>query len=159
MKIINTYDYRNALAVLNNNHRNEYAELKNVLKNPAFILQFVQGRDNTCSKQIQRRVKNLYPNWNLEFPNYSLPDLKYDMHKNRLPVEIEISYKRSIFADFYKFSIDHMNNNIHAAIFITTNNPMDFGHNWHCSYNYICNSLNNFGQIYQVPTLVIGIEP
>jgi len=158
MKIASTFNYRNALEIIQARHQNEYQEILDILNDPNFQLVENADANNNFSRQIQNRFRGLNNNWDLEFPCYTANELAYDLHKNGLPIEVEIGHQRLVYADFFKFLSDYSRGRIHAAIMIVTDNPLSFGHNWHCSVDSTQRKIASISQIYLVPTLLIGIN-
>ena len=84
--------------------------------------------------------------------------MRYDLKKGRVPVEIEIGHQRVVYADFFEFMADHSNGRIDVAVMIVVDNPLDFGHAWHCSVQSTQRKIESIKLIYNVPTLVLGIS-
>lgn len=158
MNIASTFNYRNAWEIIQARHIDEYQDIQNILNDDRFHLEENASGNNNFSRQIQSRFQDLNNNWDLEFPCYSANELAYDLHKNGLPIEVEIGHQRLVYADFFKFLSDYSNGRIHAAIMIVTDNPMDFGHNWHCSVASTKRKIESMSHVYLVPTLLIGIN-
>jgi hypothetical protein len=85
--------------------------------------------------------------------------MKYDLLKDRIPIEIEIEHERLVFPDFFEFLADFSNGHIEAAVMIVTGTPAAFGHSWHCSLRSTKRKIESIQQVYLVPTLVVAVNP
>jgi hypothetical protein len=159
MHIIEQFDFRNAEIILKNKYPEIFSELKEILDNPTNELKLkIEGKkQRNISKQIQKFFEE--KNWKTEQPTFVVPDLIYDAVKENVPVEIEISYQRQVYADFFKFLMDYSNGKIEVAVLVVTNDPKKFGHNWHASLKSTKKKLLDIKNNFLVPILVIGINP
>jgi hypothetical protein len=160
MKIGDTFDYRNSEAILKKNHKDIFDEMIGILDNKKNKLKLEKTKgekQRNVSKQIQTFFEN--KGWNVEKPTFTVPDLIYDAVKEDVAIEIEISYQRQVYADFFKFLMDFSNDKINAGILIVTHDPTKFGHSWHASLESTKRKLLQIKNNYLVPVYVIGIDP
>lgn len=159
MRIIDKFDYRNATAILEAQAPELLDKVTSILSNPGNSLDLSShGRgQRNVSRQIQRFFEE--NGWEREVSHFTFPDLKYDLMKNDIPIEIEIGHERLIYAVFFKFLIDFSNGHIPAGIIIATENPEDFGHTWHNSRLKTRRKIEALKTFLLVPILVIGISP
>ena len=158
MHIIQESDYRNAVAILKAKTPGLLEEIREILNDPENTLDLeAHGGQRDPSKQI----KNYFPqgDWQQEAKHLSIQDLRYDIMKNGVPIEIEVSHERLLYADFFKFLIDYSNDKIPACIIIATENPLDFGQTWHNSRMKTMRKIKAIIKLFLVPVLVIGISP
>ncbi|NIQ04697.1 MAG: hypothetical protein GWO20_02885, partial [Candidatus Korarchaeota archaeon] len=90
------------------------------------VLEARKGGQRLLSRQVQKLF--VEAGWVKERPHFSIPDLRYDLVKDNVPVEIEIGHERLVYADFFKFLVDYSNGYIPAGVIIATENPESFGH-------------------------------
>jgi hypothetical protein len=76
-----------------------------------------------------------------------------------VPIEIEIGHQRLVFPDFFEFAADHAKQNIAAGVLIVTHDPMQFGHDWHCSLASTKLKIASVADWLTVPLLVIAVDP
>ena len=159
MKIVNTYDYRNALGILKSTKKGIIDGVFSILndKSNFLILGPRKGEQQDLSKQIQKIFVNA--SWKEEQPLFSVPDLRYDLLKENIPIEIEIGHQRLVYAVFFKFLSDYSNEKIPAGIMIVTENPKSFGHTWCNSRESTMKKIEAIKKALLVPILIIGIEP
>ena len=162
MKLVSTFDYRNARSIIRARYPNTLESIESLLSDPKRKLDLAtkQGaKQRGLSSQLQKMFLDLGKGWQKEQPCLSAEGLKYDLTQSDLPVEIEIGHQRVVYADFFKFMADHSNGQIHAALMIVTDDPNAFGHDWHCSLESTKRKIESISRIYLVPTLLLGISP
>lgn len=160
MKVANEFDYRNAKSIIEKINPFVLKEIYSIIDNPDNKLELDIGekKQRNLSKPIQEMFVKL-EGWKQEQSVFTLPDLKYDLVKQNIPIEIELMHERLVYADFFKFLVDFSNSKIPAAIMIVTNDPNKFGHIWHNSINKTKKKIESISNVYLVPILVIGIDP
>lgn len=158
MKIIGEYDYRKAKSIIKNGNPKIIKEIYSILNDSKNKINLKsKGKQRDISEQI--KLFFIKKGWKTEQPSYSIKELRYDLLKDKIPIEIEIGHERLVYADFFEFLIDYSNSEINAAIMIVTGNPKDFGHTWHNSLQSTKRKLESIKKSFLVPILVIGIEP
>ena len=160
MKVVNEFDYRNAKSIIEKINPRILEEIYSIINNPENKLELDVGekKQRNLSKPIQEMFVKL-EGWKQEQSVFTLLDLKYDLLKQNIPVEIEVGHERLVYADFFKFLVDFSNQKIPMAIMVVTNDPKKFGHNWHNSIDKTKKKINSISNVYLVPILVIGIDP
>lgn len=160
MKVTNEFDYRNAKSIIEKINPKVLEEIYSIVNNPENKLELDIGenKQRNLSKPIQEMFVKL-EGWVQEQSLFMLPDLKYDLVKQNIPIEIELGHERLVYADFFKFLADFSNQKIPAAIMIVTNDPNKFGHTWHNSIDKTKKKIEGISKVYLVPILVIGIDP
>jgi hypothetical protein len=146
------------MEILRSKYPEQLNEILTVLNDDNFELLENPNGNNSYSRQIQNRFADTFQDWELESPCPSATELRYDLRKGRVPVEIEIGHQRVVYADFFEFMADHTNGIIDVAIMIVTDNPSQFGHIWHCSVDSTRRKIESIQTVYGVPTLVLGIS-
>jgi hypothetical protein len=159
LKVTEEYDYRNAKGILQPVDRENLDELTSALDDPGFRLRIgaPAGKQQDLSRQVQEAFHK--KGWVLEKPLFSLPDLRYDLYKGQIPVEIEIGHERLVYAVFFKFLADYSARKIPAGVMVVTSNPKDFGHTWHNSVVSTRRKMESIQNYLLVPILVLGISP
>jgi len=158
MRIINKFDYRNAAAILRAKAPEILDETISILNDAENTLDLSpHGKQRDVSKQIQKFFVD--KGWDKEASHFSVADLKYDLMKNGIPIEIEIGHERLVYAVFFKFLADFSNEHIPAGILIVTENPEDFGEPWHNSRIKTKKKIEAISRFFLVPVLIIGIAP
>lgn len=158
MRIAEEYDYRNAKAILSSMNEHILPEIYAILTNPQNTLNLEKkGSQRNLSKQVQTWFENA--GWESEVPSFSIPEMRYDLLKANIPIEIELGHKRLVFPDFFEFLADFSKGYIPAAIMIVTGDPLMFGNNWHCSLQSTRRKIEAISEVYLVPTLVIAVDP
>ena len=112
-------------------------------------------------RNLSRQIKEFFirAGWQDEVSHFTVHDLRYDLVKENVPIEIEIGHQRLVYADFFKFLIDYSNDHIPAGIIVATENPESFGHTWHNSRESTAKKIDAIKRSLLVPILVIGIAP
>ena len=158
MRITGKLDYRNAISVLEFAVPGIVTEVEGILKDPEHILDFEKkGKQRNLSKQLQTWFRDA--GWETEAPSFSIPDMRYDLLKGRIPIEIELGHQRLVFPDFFEFLVDYSKEQIPAAIMVVTGDPELFGHNWHCSLSSTSRKIDAIREVFLVPLLVIAVDP
>lgn len=134
-------------------------ELIETLNDPGLKLRLgaPEGKQQDLSRQVQEVFRK--KGWNVEKPLFSLPDLRYDLHKGQVPVEIEIGHERLVYAVFFKFLADYSARRIPAGVMVVTANPKEFGHSWHNSVVSTQRKIESIQNYLLVPILILGISP
>jgi hypothetical protein len=86
-------------------------------------------------------------------------DYSTQIKNGLVPIEIEIGHQRLVFPDFFEFAADHAKQNIAAGVLIVTHDPMQFGHDWHCSLASTKLKIASVADWLTVPLLVIAVNP
>jgi hypothetical protein len=158
MHVLNEFDYRNAKAILDARVPGLLDEVLGILNNAENRLDVnPHGKQRDVSRQIQRFFEA--EEWRREVSHFSVPDLKYDLLKSGIPIEIEIGHERLVYAVFFKFLVDYSNQQIPTGIVVATENPEDFGESWHNSRLKTQRKIEALSKFFLVPVLVIGISP
>ena len=153
------YDYRNAKSILESVDRANLDELIAVLNDPSIKLRL--GAQPGKLQDISRQLQDILASrgWGRENPLYTLPDLRYDLVKGEIPVEIEIGHERLVYAVFFKFLADYSARKIPAGVMIVTASALEFGHSWHNSVANTKRKIEAVQSYFLVPILIIGILP
>ena len=158
MKIVQELNYRNAIPVLNSISPGLLNEIREILTGRGNCLDLSKkGRQRDLSRQVQAWF--IARGWQSEVNCSAIPDMRYDLIKDKVPIEIELGHQRLVFPDFFKFLADYSKQTIPAAIMIVTGKPMLFGNNWHCSIESTKRKIQAVKEVFLVPLLVIGIDP
>jgi len=159
MRILGEYDYRNAKGILESRRSEVLAEIYQLLSTEDFRLRLgaAAGKLQNLSRQLQQYFEG--HGWQLEQPLFTLPDLRYDLVKQDVPVEIEIGHERLVYAVFFKFLADYSLHRIPAGVMLVAGNPKDFGHSWHNSLESTKRKIEAISSALLVPILVVGIQP
>lgn len=159
MIITDEMDYRNAKAVLRSVAPDTLDEIYEILTSSAHEIELSEkeGKQRTLSKQVQNWFVSR--GWNAEVPSCAVPDMRYDLVKDDVVIEIELGHQRLVFADFFEFMADFSKQFIPAAVMIVTGDPNKFGHNWHCSIESTRRKIESVKDVFFVPVLVIGVDP
>lgn len=159
MRVVNEYDYRNAKAILQTLDKPNLDDLTTTLNDPGLKLRL--GAPEGKQQNLSRQVQDIFgkKGWEVEKPLFSLPDLRYDLFKGQVPVEIEIGHERLVYAVFFKFLADYSARKIPAGVMVVTDSPRDFGHVWHNSVVSTRRKIEAIQSSLLVPILVLGIKP
>jgi hypothetical protein len=159
VRILGEHDYRNAKGILQSSRGEVLAEIYHLLNDTQLHLRLgaAEGKQQDLSRQLQRYFAG--HGWKVEEPLFTLPDLRYDLVKDDVPIEIEIGHERLVYAVFFKFMADYSKQRIPAGVMIVTENPRDFGHTWHNSRENTNRKIEAISTALLVPILVIGIQP
>lgn len=154
-----THDYRHAYSILKSERENLLNEVFSILndESSSLTLETQRGTQRNLSRQIKRFF--IRAGWQDEASHFTVHDLRYDLVKDNVPIEIEIGHERLVYADFFKFLIDYSNGQIPAGIIVATENPESFGHSWHNSRGSTARKIKAIKRSLLVPILIIGIEP
>ena len=158
MRIIEEYNFRNAIAILDTSYPGTLEEIREILTSRDNNLDLtIRGRQRDLSAQVQSWFD--VRGWELERPCFTIPEMRYDLFRNGIPIEIELGHQRLVFPDFFKFLADYSQLKIPAAVMVVTSNPNEFGHNWHCSIESTKRKIEAIQQVFLVPLLVLAINP
>ena len=127
MQVAEEFDYRNAKSILECVDHVTFDEFTATLNDDSLRLRLgaPAGRQQDLSKQLQKIFEDR--GWEKEKSLFSLPELRYDLFKGHIPVEIEIGHERLVYADFFKFLADYSAMKIPAGIIVAAASPRD-GH-------------------------------
>jgi hypothetical protein len=158
MKVPGEFNYRHARAVLSASNPGIVDEIISILGSEATRLELTKSNGpRDLSKQLARYFTPR--GWRREAPVFSIPDLRYDLLKSGVPLELEIGHNRLAYADFFKFMADHSQGRIPAGVMVVTNSPTLFGHTWHNSLTSTRKKLEAVSPTLFVPILVIAVDP
>ena len=160
MKVVREFNYRNAKEIIEKIDPVILKDIYSILDNPKNQIKLEIG--NNKQRELSKPIQNLFlklKGWKDEHSVFTIADLKYDLVKSSIPVEIEIGHERLVYADFFKFLADFSNSYIPAAIMVVTNDSKKFGHSWHNSLDKTKKKIESISKVYLVPILVIGIDP
>jgi hypothetical protein len=159
MKIFGELDYRNAKAVLNATNPTIIPEIYSILthKNHTLDVTPIEGRQRNLSSQVKQWFVD--EGWLEERPCFAIPEMKYDLLKENIPIEIELGHQRLVFPDFFEFLADFSKGYIPAAVMIVTGTPLKYGKDWHCCISSTKRKIEAIREVFLVPVLVIGIDP
>jgi hypothetical protein len=158
MKISQEFDYRNAMAVLEASHKGVVAEIRSILTDPQHQLDLVlKGKQRDLSAQVQQWFVD--SGWEKEQPTFAIPDMRYDLLKGTIPIEIELGHQRLVFPDFFEFLADYSKGRIPGAVMVVTGDPDLFGHDWHCSLESTRRKIEAVQEVFLAPLLVIAVDP
>lgn len=158
MRITGELDYRNAKAILEGTSPGVLAEIIEILTAPDHMLDFEKkGKQRNLSRQVQGWFAER--GWQKEAPSFSIPDMRYDLLKGRIPVEIELGHQRLVFPDFFELLADFSKGEIPCAVMVVTGDPHLFGHDWHCSLDSTTRKIDAIREVFLVPLLVLAVDP
>ena len=159
MKVVEVFDYRNAKSILESVDKTTLSELESVANDPAMTLRL--GRGSKKQQDLSRQLQEMFVqrSWKKEVSLFTIPELRYDLFKGKIPVEIEIGHERLVYAVFFKFLADYSARKIEAGVLIATSNPRDFGHSWHNSVASTRRKIESIERYLLVPILVLGLKP
>ena|SRR2546425_2672323 len=159
VRLLEEYDYRNARGILESRREEILAEILRLLRDETYRLKLgaSAGKLQNLSHQLQTYFGSF--GWTLEAPLFTLPELRYDLLKQDVPIEIEIGHERLVYAVFFKFLADYSHHKIPAGVMIVTGNPKEFGHSWHNSLESTRRKIDAMASALLVPILVLAIQP
>lgn len=150
--------FRNGKEIIKQKSHNEYQAITSLLNSPAIDINLESDAgQRSLSNPIQQAF--VEQNWEKEVPVKAISSLKYDLFRNKIPIEIELSHKRVVYADLFKFLADFSEKEIEAGVFIVAEDPMDFGNSWHNNRASTMKKVQAIEDNYFVPLWVIGISP
>lgn len=120
MRVIETYDYRHAHSILASEKENILNEIFSILNDESNSLTLeIRGR---AQRNLSQQIKEFFirAGWRNEASHFTVHDLRYDLAKENVPIEIEIGHQRLVYADFFKLLIDYSNEHIPAGIIVAT---------------------------------------
>lgn len=134
-------------------------ELEGILNDESIKLRL--GKGTGKQQDLSSQVQDLFVNkgWKREVKLFTIPELRYDLFKGGMPVEIEIGHQRLVYAVFFKFLAEYSARKINAGVLVVTSNPDDFGHDWHNSVKTTRRKIEAIEKYLLVPMLVLGICP
>ncbi len=159
MRIPGEFDYRNARGILRSQRELVLTEILSLLNDVNFHLRLgaAPGKMQDLSNQIQKHFVS--HGWQKERDVFTLPDLRYDLVKEDVPIEIEIGHARLVYADFLKFLVDYSQEKIPAGVMVVAENPKEFGHKWPNSRENTTRKIQAIRTVLLVPILVLGVQP
>jgi restriction endonuclease BglII len=158
MRIVEEFNYRNAEAVINAADTTLLPRLRGILTATTNEINLAaDSGPRSLSSQVQQWFRAA--GWQHEVPSVAVPGMRYDLYDGRVPIEIELGHERLVYPDFFEFLADYSAGHIPAGIMIVTYTPRSFGHTWHCSLASTRRKMLAIGNVYLVPTLVIGVDP
>src|SRR5712692_6341024 len=153
MKVVGEFDYRNAKAVLEVIRPHLVSQIVSIINSRTTTVDLsATGGQRDLSRQLGEYF--IPHGWLGEQPVFTLPDLRYDLLKDGIPLEIEIGHQRLVYADFFKFLADYSQNRIPAGTMIVTGSPELYGHSWHNSLASTKKKLEAVSSVMLVPILV-----
>jgi len=132
MKVVSEFSYRNAREILEKKYPEILEEIHDILNDPNNQIDLeTTGSQRRLSAQVQKCFTDKA--WEKEKPAFSIEDLRYDLLKHNIPIEIDIGHQRLVYANFFEFMADYSKEYIPLGIMIVTGDPNKFGHTWHNS--------------------------
>ncbi len=159
MRIGAEFSYRYAKEILHAVAPEELNDIECVLNDSSNVLNADKAK---TQRDYSAQIKTWFvsqKNWKAEQACKAVPGMKYDLQKGLVALEIEIGHQRLVFPDFFEFAADHAKQNIAAGVLIVTHDPMQFGHDWHCSLASTKLKIASVADWLTVPLLVIAINP
>lgn len=158
MRITQEFDYRNGIAAIEADAPGTLDHVRAILTDANNKLDLAaKGKQRDLSAQVQRWF--VRADWQKEQASPAIPDMKYDLLRGRIPIEIELGHQRLVFPDFFKFLADYSKGYIPGAVMVVTGNPHKFGHDWHCSIASTAKKIEAAREVFLVPVLVIAVDP
>jgi len=158
MKVVYEFNYRNAREILEKKSPNILKEIYDILNDPDNKIDLTgTGSQRRLSAQVQDWF--IRKGWRKEQPAFSIGDLRYDLLKDNIPIEIEIGHQRLVYADFFEFMADYSKEHIPLGVMIVTADPDKFGHKWHNSLESTKRKILAIKESFLVPLLVIAVDP
>ena len=160
MEIIEEFDYRNAKGILSALRPNIKEEIYAILSDKNNLLNLKLG-ENETERQLSSPIQAWFKakGWTIEKPVFTMNDLRYDLEKDTIPIEIELGHERLVYADFFKFMSDYSKDRIPLGIMIVAGTSQLFGHTWHNSVSKTKKKILAIKENFLVPIWVIGIKP
>ena len=153
------FSYRYAKEILQAVAPEELADIQCVLNDPGNVLNADRSK---TQRDYSAQIKGWFGSqrqWKAEQPCKAVPGMKYDLQKGLVSIEIEIGHQRLVFPDFFEFAADHAKQNIAAGVLVVTCDPMQFGHDWHCSLASTKLKIASVADWLTVPLLLIAVNP
>lgn len=158
MKIVGEFNYRNAKEILEKKYLKILNEIFDILNNPNNKIDLTAtGPQRNLSIQVQNWFET--KDWEKEKSCFSIKQLKYDLVKEDIVIEIELGHQRLVYADFFEFMADYSKSYIPLGIMIVTGDPNKFGHTWHNSLDSTKRKILAIKETFLVPVLVIAVDP
>ena len=158
MKVVGEFNYRNAKEILEKKYSKILKEILAILSTPKNKINLkAVGKQRQLSSQVQDWF--VKKGWKKEQPCFTIEDLRYDLLKKNIAIEIELGHKRLVYADFFEFMADYSNERIPLGIMIVTGDPKKFGHSWHNSLESTKKKIEAIKETFLVPIYVIAVDP
>lgn len=159
VEILGETSYRGGREIIKQSKPEEYGTLTRILQGGIFSIDTEPPDDGQrdISGQVQRQF--VEEGWKSEVKVQNMDGPKYDLYRNKVPIEVELGHRRMVYADFFKFLADYSERDIQAGVMIVTENADDFGKSWHNSRSSTLNKLEAVEDNYFVPLWIIGICP
>jgi len=158
MKVVDEFSYRNAKEILEKKHPEILKEIFEILNDPNNVIDLVS---TGSQRRLSAPVQNWFveKGWKKEQRTFSIEELRYDLLKNNIPIEIELGHQRLVYADFFEFMADYSKEYIPLGIMVVTGDPTKFGHTWHNSLESTTRKISAIKESFLVPILVIAVDP
>lgn len=160
MEYYHQFSYRNALEILEKKYPYILPEIFDILfdKKNSIDLSNTESQ-RKLSSQVQGWF--VQKGWKKEQPCFSKPlrNLKYDLSKDNIVMEIELGHQRLIYADLFKFMADYSNTFIDLGIFIVAGEPDRFGHKWHNTLESTRRKILAVQEVFLVPIFILAVNP
>jgi len=158
MKVVSEFNYRNAKEILERKFPHILQEIYETLDDPDNKIDLTRtGSQRRLSAQVQDWFTR--KGWRKEQTAFSIGDLRYDLLKDNIPIEIEIGHQRLVYADFFEFMADYSKEHIPLGVMIVTADPDKFGHKWHNSLESTKRKILAIKESFLVPILVVAVDP
>ncbi len=158
MKVVGEFSYRSAREILERKHPEILKEIYEILNEPNNEINLeTTGSQRRLSAQVQEWF--IDKGWEKEKPTFTIEDLRYDLLKDHVPIEIEIGHQRLVYADFFEFMADYSKEQILLGVMIVTGDSEKFGHTWHNSLESTRRKIVAIKESFLVPILVIAVDP
>jgi len=107
VQVLGEFNYRNAKGILESQRKGILEEVYELLNNESFQLRLgaAPGKRQDLSRQMQEYF--VTHGWQKERKMCTLPDIRCDLMKEDVPIEIEIGHERLVYADFLKSLVDY----------------------------------------------------
>ncbi len=163
MKVVGEFNYRHAKELLLALQPALYDEIIELLSSEDNKLNLGAASSDNTQRQLSTQIQKWFEHRGYTKEKHcfsqSVKDLKYDLVKDNIPIEIEIGHERLVYADFFKFLTDYTNEAIPLGVMIVAAEPKKFGHIWHNSLDSTKKKILAIGSTYLVPVLVIAVNP
>ena len=158
MRVAEEFNYGGAKEILESKFSGILKEIIGILTDPNNKINLsTSGSQRDLSIQIESWFAN--KGWQKEKTCFSIKEFRYDLAKDNIVIEVELGHQRLVYADFFKFMMDHYKGYIPAGIMIVTGDPNKFGHTWHNSLDSTRKKILAIKEVFHVPILVIAVNP